>query len=325
MKKQEWISWASKTIRSTCRFPGSPGGQPAWDRLLVSVVFLATMLGGRVVVSAQPANNPQNWERFKIRKDGFSILLPAVPTVISRGRYNNDAPGKDAWIYAAYEDGVVYFVISFDNPDHRSLDYFLEKQLRLAELRDSEVAARTEAVNGSLKGAQYTFTRYDFRRTFSYPGVVQLYDIKNRVVALVATGKDEHDPSVRRFLESADLGDKPAGRDIGQGVPNGEGPQPAADLPTVPSNEVSRKVMILTKPEPRYSEEARRKQLRGNVILRAVLSSSGKVVDIKGVSGLPLLVASGIEAARKMYFIPAMKNGRFVSTSVELQYNFNLF
>lgn len=312
MKKPEWISWDSKIICPRLRF-------------LVSLAVVATSLASWAVVNAQETNTAQNWERFKAPRDGFSILLPAAPTVISRGQYNVGPPTRAARIYAAFEDGVVYFVVSFDNPDHESLDYYLEKQLRMSELRGSEMAVRTETVNGSLKGAQYTFTRYDYRKTFSYPGVVQLFDMKNRVVALVATGKDEHDPSVRRFLESLDLSGKPAGKDIGQGAANSEGPQPAPDLPTVPATEVSRKVMILIKPEPHYTEEARRKQLRGKVILRAVLSASGKVVNIKAVSGLPELVASGIEAARKMYFIPAVKDGRFVSTSVELQYNFSLY
>jgi TonB family protein len=89
--------------------------------------------------------------------------------------------------------------------------------------------------------------------------------------------------------------------------------------------EVSRKAMILIKPEPHYTEDARQKKLRGNVVLRAVLSASGKLTNIQVVSGVPELAQSSIESAGKMFFIPAMKDGRFVSTPIELQYNFSLF
>ncbi len=90
-------------------------------------------------------------------------------------------------------------------------------------------------------------------------------------------------------------------------------------------NDVSRKVMILIKPEPTYTEDARRRELRGRVVLKAVLSAWGKVTNVQVVSGLPELAQSATEAAHKIYFIPAVKDGRFISTFVELQYNFNIF
>ncbi len=83
--------------------------------------------------------------------------------------------------------------------------------------------------------------------------------------------------------------------------------------------------MVILKPAPSYTEAARRKQLRGSVILRAVLPASGKVTNIEAVSGLPDFIRSSIEVAGKICFIPAMKDGHFVSTTVQLQYSFNLY
>ena len=90
--------------------------------------------------------------------------------------------------------------------------------------------------------------------------------------------------------------------------------------------EVDQKVTVISKPEPSYTEEARRNQVSGVVVLRAVFSSSGMVTNIYAVSGLPDgLTERAIDAARQIKFTPAMKDGRPVSMWVELQYNFNLY
>src|SRR3989442_7438543 len=83
--------------------------------------------------------------------------------------------------------------------------------------------------------------------------------------------------------------------------------------------------MIIVKPEPHYTEAARRKKLQGSVTLRVVLSAAGKVTNIEVTSGLPDFAGSSIEAAGKIQFIPAMKDGRFVSTAVEPPYNYNIY
>jgi TonB family protein len=90
--------------------------------------------------------------------------------------------------------------------------------------------------------------------------------------------------------------------------------------------EVTSKAKVLSKPEPTYTEAARKNQITGTVILRAVFSSSGAVTNIAAVSGLPDgLTERAISAAKQIRFIPATKDGRPVSMWMELQYNFNLY
>lgn len=102
---------------------------------------------------------------------------------------------------------------------------------------------------------------------------------------------------------------------------------PSADTSKVFSGrEVEQQVRILSKPEPTYTGEARRNQITGTVVLRAVFSSSGEVTNIHAVSGLPDgLTERAIAAARQIKFVPATKDGRPVSIWMELQYNFNLY
>lgn len=90
--------------------------------------------------------------------------------------------------------------------------------------------------------------------------------------------------------------------------------------------DVSARAKILSKPEPPYTEEARKNQVTGTVVLRAVFSSSGAVTNISAVSGLPNgLTERAIAAARNIKFIPATKDGHSVSMWAQLEYSFNLY
>jgi TonB family protein len=90
--------------------------------------------------------------------------------------------------------------------------------------------------------------------------------------------------------------------------------------------DVNVKARILSRPEPQYTEEARKNQVSGTVVLRAVFSSSGQVTGIRAVSGLPNgLTERAIAAARQIRFTPAMKDGHAVSQYIQIEYNFNLY
>ena len=91
-------------------------------------------------------------------------------------------------------------------------------------------------------------------------------------------------------------------------------------------SEVDSQARILEKPEPQYTESARKNQVNGVVVLRAVFSSSGSVTNISVVRGLPDgLSERAIAAARQIRFVPAMKDGRPISMWVQLEYNFNQY
>jgi TonB family protein len=95
---------------------------------------------------------------------------------------------------------------------------------------------------------------------------------------------------------------------------------------TFSGKDVTTKARVLSKPEPQYTEEARKNQVTGTVVLRAVFTSGGQVTGIKAVSGLPYgLTERAIAAARQIKFTPATKDGHAVSMYIQLEYNFNLY
>jgi len=92
------------------------------------------------------------------------------------------------------------------------------------------------------------------------------------------------------------------------------------------SKDVTSKARVLEKPEPAYTEAARKNQVMGTVVLRAVFNASGQVTNISAISRLPDgLTEKAIAAAHQIRFVPATKDGRTVSQWIELQYNFNLY
>jgi TonB family protein len=113
-------------------------------------------------------------------------------------------------------------------------------------------------------------------------------------------------------------------RNDGGGGPGGPG---GGDYNRIFSGkEVNAKARVLSKPEPQYTEDARKNQITGTVVLRAVFTSGGQVTSIRAVSGLPFgLTERAIAAARQIRFTPATKDGRPVSMYIQLEYNFNLY
>ena len=90
--------------------------------------------------------------------------------------------------------------------------------------------------------------------------------------------------------------------------------------------DVTTKARLISKPEPQYTEDARKNQITGTVVLKVVFASSGQVTNIRTVSGLPNgLTERAIAAARQIKFVPATKDGHQVSMWMQLEYNFNLY
>jgi TonB family protein len=108
----------------------------------------------------------------------------------------------------------------------------------------------------------------------------------------------------------------------------------AAQLPTqadaeriYKGKEVDEKPVIKSKPQPDYTKEAQEHRQEGVVVLRCVFTGTGRVTNIQVVvePNPPYgLTQAAINAASRIKFKPAMKDGKPVSMWMELQYNFHL-
>ncbi|MDX2029425.1 MAG: TonB family protein [Blastocatellia bacterium] len=105
------------------------------------------------------------------------------------------------------------------------------------------------------------------------------------------------------------------GGDMGLGGGGGVQPMSASLRPT-----------ILYKEKAKYTEEARQNKIQGTVVLNVVFTAGGSIENIRVVRGLPDgLTEKAIEAAKRIRFQPAVKNGSPVSVRGNLEFTFNLY
>jgi TonB family protein len=89
---------------------------------------------------------------------------------------------------------------------------------------------------------------------------------------------------------------------------------------------VTQAVKIITKPRANYTDAARINVVQGKVVLKVTFLASGGIGPISVVSGLSNgLTEQAIAAARAIRFEPAKVNGRAVSVTKTIEYNFAIF
>jgi protein TonB len=82
--------------------------------------------------------------------------------------------------------------------------------------------------------------------------------------------------------------------------------------------------LLIKKVNPEYPTKARRKRTQGTVILRAVISKEGDIVDLSVVSGDPLLVKSALKAVKQWKYKPYFFQGKPVEVDTEIRVNYAL-
>lgn len=93
-----------------------------------------------------------------------------------------------------------------------------------------------------------------------------------------------------------------------------------------PTSAVTSRALITSKPEPGFTEEARRAGVTGVVRQRAEQAADGKVKHVLLLNRLGSgLTEKAVSAARRMKFQPATIAGMPVSQYVILEYNFNIY
>jgi TonB family protein len=114
----------------------------------------------------------------------------------------------------------------------------------------------------------------------------------------VATGESSGISASRGVVRQAGFGDS----DVVASQPKAKSAEPAAK--TFPAE-------ITYKPRPAYTEEGRQLKIEGEVLLDVVFSASGQIRVVKVVHGLGHgLDESAVQAAQKIQFKPAMRDGQ---------------
>lgn len=276
---------------------------------------LPAVFCGPVVIAESVATDDSAWRRVVSEKEEFSVLMPGVPSGYFNLITDNSGTRTIERIYSSYAKGSVYLVVSYDRYDiSGTLENFKAHHLYQGEVRYE----RAVSVAG-YAGKEY---KLKFR---SAVGTLQVFATKKHGYAVAIIQAREDPPLTKYFLSSFSLTSIPGDPTMDTTGTQAPPTIQASDLPAssetpaTSGKQVDLRYVIVSKPEPEYVASG-----TGTVVLRVVLSYSGKVTNIHVIRGLPKgLTESAIVAAKQIKFVPAVKDGRFISQWVELQYNFN--
>jgi TonB family protein len=259
-------------------------------------------------------SDPQSWVRYTVKNEEFSVTLPTVPAVLTNKVFQPriQKQRRERKLSAA-ADGVIYTVEVFENPKPaQSLDDFVAEQNKNARY---ELTLGRDLTISGVAAKEYS------SRDKTPAMTVQFLATEKRLYRFTATGALAENSGVKQFFSSIVLGKKTEGTKVedGPGVP--------LEFEKIyTGREVDTKARLISKPKPNYTETARLHEVTGTVVLKVVFSAQGKVTNIRTVISLPYgLTERAIEASRKIRFIPATKDGRYVSMWMQLEYNFNRY
>jgi TonB family protein len=278
----------------------TPEGSTANGR----VVLEATLDGKGEVSDARVISGPQ-----ELRKDALSSVLqwhyqpgPAVAQIaIQFGPSPQAAPVPapvSASVYAAQSGGGTLRTIEFVGISPEA-----EQQLReRLPVREGDTVGRQD-----MAGITLTVRAFD-----------------NHLTAAFTIGNGN--------VTSLRIAPASAGGAIAF-VGGARGGQPAVQLPSAPAaplaagvyrpgGDVSNPIPI-SKPEPEYSEEARKAKWGGTVLLSLVIDENGKPQDIHVIKPLGLgLDEKAIESVSQWTFKPGMKSGVAVPVAAQIEVTF---
>ena len=292
-------------------------------RQFTSVLGAGTLGLGLRSIARPSAAKVGSWDRYKLSDGEFSVLLPTLPAMSSyQVQMENPAKSPLRHLIGCYADGVAYAIYAFDkkqslesfiNEYNHSEAKILKQELNVNEVRGKEYAFRNEELTGRTDYFVTDRHIYIFQGEGSFLG-----DADAGITKFFESIKFEESKDAAIILDGAGTPWAPTSALVATSVP------PSVQI--FSAKQVTRKVLVITKPEPTYTEVARRRSTAGTVVIRCVFRSTGVVSDLHVISGLDDgLTENALAAAKQIKFIPAINEGHFVSMWMELQYNFNLY
>ena len=258
------------------------------------------------------------WPQYTVAGEEFSIALPTLPAMTTYIHTRFQRKERTQRYLGVYAEGVVYTIYSDDDDPQEALK---NSRARLLPNEGWEPSTEQDVNRDGVTGKQFTS---------SHPlgGVLQVFATKKHFYRIQAFGATAADPRVQHFFSSLTFRKNPDGIKVvdGQGTPFDPGSVQIPANSLVNGKIVDRKVVLVMKPEPSYTDQARQHQISGTVVLKAVFSPNGSVDNIRVVSGLPDgLTEQAIAVAKRIKYIPAAKDGKLVAMWMQLEYNFNLY
>jgi TonB family protein len=258
-----------------------------------------------------------SWNRLAPKKEEFSVLMPGSASVYVGSTYLRPGPYDTNWvsmpvrIYNVISDKTLFVIQSYESPNLKSL------RDTLFNSDDKFFKFEQDVKSNGFKGKRFV------RSKTNIFGAGEYFLTKHHLYVIEAVRRDSDSPLIDQFLTSFNL------------ESNNESPvealvsQSEFSMSQNPVYEINnqpeiRKAVILWKPEADFTPESSAARELGTVKLSIVLSSNGRVSGIEVLSSLRFGVTEqAIEAAKRVIFLPAEREGRFISQRVVIEYTYS--
>jgi len=296
---------------STARRP--PSERQIMKRILL-LLSLGLVIGSGAVIRAQqgggvgPGPGEPIWRRYTVKDEEFSVSLPTLPVLTT-----TQAPRKSdrklrfvRRLRTTLND--VYFTIdAFENPNpQQSVEEFVDELGPVSEYKFDPATKRHLTIDG-FDGTEYSSADNGFIV------MVQFLATEKHLYRFAAIGREAQRRTMMEFFSSIKLGKALGGVEVSEDTDR-----------IYAGREVDVKARIVKMPEAGYTKAARKNGIEGTVVLKTVFAKNGEVRNIRVITGLPDgLTEQAIEAAKKVKFTPAMKDGKPVSMWMQLEFNFS--
>jgi hypothetical protein len=306
--------------------------------ILFSVIFAA----------AQPDAKQADWQTYNLPGEEFSVEFPQA--VVNRS-FVNERTKMQSGFYSVFFNKTYFFVRSESEKNKKFFDSI--KNYIVAHQANN--SAQTV---GGLNASVYTFQDADGyfnrvleistkRRTYLFHTLSETEnnedaarffnsilfegrfdtpapETSDETVVQVSPPKSENKttPNDAGAVANRGLGSG-SGSGMGSGMGNGIGSGAPRKIETP---EQTSPLRILSKPRPNYTELARQYWIVGTVRTRVTFLASGEIGAVEPITKLPFgLTRNAVETAKKISFEPAITDGKPVSVTKIVEFNFSLF
>ncbi len=293
---------------------------------LILTIFLIAACS--ICAFAQIAPKTADWQYFAPEKEEFAIEFPASP---ENAKYERSDFQRR---YYAQLNGTYFFISSDPLKKPAQFDFVMRFVGRFNKTGETDN-------NGKTATQKFVFTDTD-----DYHHTVITAKTKNRVYVFQTISPNADDALADRFFANLKLTEKPLEKSAAEdskttlrgdrilpttiNAENGSGSNAGSSverMAAVPlAQRVTAPLTLLSKPRANYTDLARFYQITGDSALKVTFLTNGEIGSITVVSKLPFeLTTNAVEAARKIRFEPAVRNGQPIAVSKIVQYSFSIY
>lgn len=296
-----------------------------------------------------------SWNRYAWgtpQREGFAVLLPFVPSQINK---ENGEQGISAFEDEPFRDSnvmplknILVFNATFqDGVGKEEYKRQVEKWMDLiggGQGTGTSRAEREKEINLNRNTKEVSVCGYSGIEFGNSNSIQQFFLVDGRMYHVWVTGANNSNPSVAKFLESFTLikpwewwkglrtnqafEDPRTG--TGSGVPFE--PDVCKNIGKTQTKESSAKLprnsalRLISKPQAKYPEKAKKKGVQGTVSLRVTFLKDGSIGEITVVKGInKALNESAINAAKLIKFEPQRRASMFITITKMIDYSFTIY